>query len=473
MERFDVVVIGAGPGGYIAAIRCAQLGLKAAVIDQWQDAEGQYRLGGTCLNVGCIPSKALLDSSEKYDELKHQFSNHGIDCDNPRINISRMMQRKRHVVNSLTGGIAMLFLKHKIAWLKGSGRLLDNKTVEIVGHDPAVAPQTVTADNIIIATGSHPRASPLVEIDNDIILDSTGALALTDTPRRLLVIGGGVVGLELGSVWQRLGSEVIVLVRGAQFLNKADDQISKAAFDIFMAQGLDIRLNATPTAIKVNDRLATVTVKIADNEQQFDVDKVLVAVGREPNTQGLNAAQIGVAFDAQGFIVVDDACQTRVTGIYAIGDVVRGPMLAHKASEEGVAVAERIAGQKSHVNYDVIPWVIYTSPEIAWVGPSSQELKDQGRAISVGVFPFKGNGRALAMGKAQGMVKLISDAKTDALIAAHILGPFASELIAEAVVTMEFGGSAEDLARTVHAHPTLSEAMHEAALATARRALHC
>lgn len=472
MERFNVVVIGAGPGGYIAAIRCAQLGLKTAVVDQWLDSEGQYRLGGTCLNVGCIPSKALLDSSEKFDELKHHFGDHGIDCENPRINVSRMMNRKQQVVNSLTGGIAMLFLKHKIAWLKGSGRLLDNKTVEIVGRDPAVAPQTVTADYIIIATGSHPRASPLAAIDNDIILDSTGALALTETPRRLLVIGGGVVGLELGSVWQRLGSEVIVLVRGAQFLNKADHQISKAAFDIFTLQGLDIRLNATPTAIQIHDRLATVTVKIAETEQQFEVDKVLVAVGREPNTQGLNAAQIGVAFDAQGFIIVDEACQTSVSGIYAIGDVVRGPMLAHKASEEGVAVAERLAGQKSHVNYEVIPWVIYTSPEIAWVGPGSQELNNQGRAISVGVFPFKGNGRALAMGKGQGMVKLVSDAKTDALIAAHILGPFASELIAEAVVTMEYGGSAEDLARTVHAHPTLSEAMHEAALATARRALH-
>lgn len=472
MQRFNVVVIGAGPGGYIAAIRCAQLGLKTAVIDQWRDTNGQYRLGGTCLNVGCIPSKALLDSSEKFFELQRHFSDHGIDCDNPRIDIARMMARKQHVVNTLTGGIAMLFLKHKITWLKGTGRLLDNKTVEVVSDEPSQSPQAIAADSIIVATGSRPRPIPLAPIDNDIVLDSTGALALSTVPRRLVVIGGGVVGLELGSVWQRLGSEVTVLIRGNQFLGKVDEQISKVAYETLSAQGLTIRLNTVPSAINVSNQSATITAKSGDIETQFVADKVLVAVGREPNTENLNADRVGLAVDAQGFLVVDEHCQTNVSSIYAIGDVVRGPMLAHKASEEGVAVAERIAGQKSHVNYNVIPWVIYTWPEIAWVGPSSLELKEQGREFNVGVYPFKGNGRALAMGSSQGMVKLISDAQTDALLAAHIIGPFASELIAEAVVTMEYGGSAEDLARTVHAHPTLSEAMHEAALATAQRALH-
>ncbi len=472
MEQYDVVVIGAGPGGYVAAIRCAQLGLKTAVVDQWVNPDGQASLGGTCLNVGCIPSKALLDSSEKFHQLQHGFHEHGIAMSGVSIDIAAMMARKDKIVATLTSGIETLFLKHKITWFKGTGRLFDNKTVEIISDDGGTTPETVTASHVIIATGSRPRQLDAAPFDENIVVDSTGALKFTEAPKRLVVIGGGVVGLELGSVWQRLGSQVTVLVRGEKLLRNVDDQIAQEAYTQLTAQGLDIQLGAVPIATETTNKTATVTYLQGGEEKILRANKVLVSAGREPYTDGLNAADAGLKLDAKGFIEVDGLCQTNVSGIYAIGDVTRGPMLAHKASEEGVSVAERIAGQSGHVNYETIPWVIYTHPEIAWVGPTSQELRAKGVEFRIGVFPFKGNGRAYAMGDVIGMVKLLSDAKSDRLLAAHIIGPNASEMIAEAVVAMEFNASAEDIARTVHAHPTLSEAFHEAALAVDKRTLH-
>ena len=472
MQRYDVVVIGAGPGGYVAAIRCAQLGLKTAVVDRWINNEGKAKLGGTCLNVGCIPSKALLDSSEKYAQLKHGMSEHGIKFGEPSIDIPVMIDRKEGVVDTLTGGIEALFLKHKITWLQGSGRLLDEKTIEVLFNDKDKPPESISAHNVIIATGSVPREIDLVATDNDLVVDSTGALEFQDVPKSLVVIGGGVIGLELGSVWQRLGSKVTVLVRGAKFLPKLEPQVAKTAFESLTQQGLNIILNAKPTEFKVAKKSVTIYYNEAGKDTSIKADKVLISAGRVPNTEHLNAREIGITMNDAGFIEVDENCQTNIQGVYAIGDVVRGPMLAHKASEEGVAVAERIAGQKSHVNYETIPWVIYTHPEIAWVGATSTELDQQGVAYKAGSFPFKANGRAHAMGETEGLVKIISDANTDRILGAHIIGPNASELIAELVVSMEFSGSAEDLARTVHAHPTLSESIHEAALAVDKRTIH-
>jgi dihydrolipoamide dehydrogenase len=472
MQRYDVVIIGAGPGGYVAAIRCAQLGLKTAVVDQWINKEGKPRLGGTCLNVGCIPSKALLDSSEKFAQLKRGLDDHGISFGAPGIDVPQMIKRKDQVVNILTGGVETLFLKHKITWYKGRGRLLGEKKIEVLYNDTEKPPETIAADNIIIATGSKPSNLKLVETDNDLVVDSTGALEFTQVPKTLVVIGGGVIGLELGSVWQRLGSKVTVLVRGPQFLAKLDPHIAKEAFNQLSQQGLEIALSASPTAFKVSKKSVTVTYQQVDEEKSIRADKVLVSTGRIPNTEGLNAREIGISLDERGFIEVDEHCQTNIQGIHAIGDVVRGPMLAHKASEEGVAVAERIAGQHSHVNYNTIPWVIYTHPEIAWVGATPQELDKQGISYKAGSYPFKANGRAHAMGEPHGLVKIISDAKTDRILGAHIIGPNASELIAELVVAMEFSASAEDIARTVHAHPTLSESIHEAALAVDKRTIH-
>ncbi len=472
MQRYDVVVIGAGPGGYVAAIRCAQLGLKTAVIDQWVNNKGKAKLGGTCLNVGCIPSKALLDSSEKYAQLKHGLSDHGIEFGVPNIDIPTMIKRKEHIVDALTGGIEALFLKHKITWLQGTGRLLDEKTIEVLFNDKEKTPESISAHNVIIATGSVPRKIDLVTTDNKLVVDSTGALEFKERPKSLLVIGGGVIGLELGSVWQRLGTKVTVLVRGSQFLPRLEPQIAKTALEAFRAQGLNIILNAKPSAFKVAKKSVSVSYLEEGQEVSVKVDKVLVSAGRIPNTENLNAREIGISLNDAGFIEVDEHCQTNIQGVYAIGDVVRGPMLAHKASEEGIAVAERIAGQKPHVNYETIPWVIYTHPEIAWVGATSTELEQRGIAYKAGSFPFKANGRAHAMGDTQGLVKILSDAKTDRILGAHIIGPNASELIAELVVSMEFSASAEDLARTVHAHPTLSESIHEAALAVDKRTLH-
>ncbi|MFT5132973.1 MAG: dihydrolipoamide dehydrogenase [Gammaproteobacteria bacterium] len=473
MKSFDVVVIGGGPGGYVAAIRCAQLGLNTACVESWLNDEQQPVLGGTCLNVGCIPSKALLDSSHHFSFLKHEAKNHGINVSGASMDVHRMIERKKNIVQTLTMGIAGLLKKNKIEWLKGHGRFVSENQIEVspVGEDSGES-YTVTAKHIIIATGSVPMSIPPAHVDNELIVDSTGALAFTDVPQRLGVIGAGVIGLELGSVWNRLGSAVVVLEAMNDFLAPVDRQLANEAEKLLRKQGLDIRLGAKVTGTGCNNREVTITYEDSQGKQQIAVDKLIVAVGRKPNTQGLGAAEVGIGLDQRGFIEIDDNCRTALANVYAIGDVVRGPMLAHKASEEGVAVAERIAGKISHLNYDAVPWVIYTWPEIAWVGKTEQELKAAGIDYRVGTFPMAASGRARAMGELSGMVKMISDASTDRILGVHILGPNASELISEAVLAVEFDGSSEDIARTIHAHPTLAEALHEAALAVDNRTIH-
>jgi len=473
MKNFDVVVIGGGPGGYVAAIRAAQLGFSTACVERWINDEGKPALGGTCLNVGCIPSKALLDSSHHFSFMKNEARSHGINISGVAIDVNKMIQRKAVVVQTLTQGIAGLFRKNKVEWLQGSGKLVGNSQVEVtpVG-DAATEAYIVSAKHIIIATGSVPMAIPPAPIDNEKIVDSTGALKFNDIPRRLGVIGAGVIGLELGSVWNRLGSEVVILEALDDFLPSVDRQIATEAEKILRKQGLDIRLGTKVTGTGSNNREVTITYENQDGKQQLIVDKLIVAVGRKPNTHGLGAKDIGLLMDDRGFIQVDTNCKTSIENIYAIGDVIKGPMLAHKAMEEGVAVAERIAGKPGHINYAVIPWVIYTWPEIAWVGQTEAALKQQGTDYKTGVYPFIANGRARAMGSTEGMIKMISDAKTDRILGVHVLGPNASELIAEAVLAMEFDGSTEDIARTIHAHPTLAEAMHEASLAVHKRTLH-
>ncbi len=473
MSKYDVVVIGAGPGGYVAAIRCAQLGLKTACVESWINDDGKPALGGTCLNVGCIPSKALLDSSHHYHHIKHEAAEHGINVTGTTIDVNKMIARKAKIVKILTTGISGLFRKNKVDWLKGHARLLSNKQVEIApAHDSHDEKLTVDADNIIIATGSVPAKIPPAQTDDKLIVDSTGALKFNEVPKRLGVIGGGVIGLELGSVWNRLGSEVVILEALPTFLTSVDQQIAQEAEKTFRQQGLDIRLGARVTGTGTNNREVTINYEDEAGKQQLIVDKLIVAVGRSPNTQGLGAEEVGLELDERGFIQVDEHCKTNLENVYAVGDVVRGPMLAHKASEEGVAIAEKIAGKPGHMNYETIPWVIYTWPEISWVGRSEEELKQDSVDYRIGSFPFMATGRARAMGETTGMVKILSDANTDRILGIHILGPNASELIAEAVVAMEFDGSAEDLARTIHAHPTLSEAMHEAALGVDGRTIH-
>lgn len=475
MDRYDVVVIGGGPGGYVAAIRCAQLGLETACIDMWLDQNNKPSLGGTCLNVGCIPSKALLDTSHHYHRLHHEFANHGIKTKGATLDVAQMMVRKDEVVKSLTGGVAALFMKNKVTWLQGHGKLLGEGQVEFTPHSKGKSKaksQIVESDHIIIATGSVPASVESLPLEGDRIVDSSGALSFSEVPKSLAVIGGGVIGLELGSLWSRLGSEVTVLIRRDQFLPAVDKQLADAALKELRAQGLDIRLNTKTKSAKASVRHVVVTIEDEKGEQELKFDRVLVATGRKPNTEALNAAGIGLTLDSSGFIEVDERCRTNVPNVYAIGDVVRGPMLAHKASEEGVSVAEHIAGEASHINYNTIPWVIYTWPEIAWVGKTSQELTESGVGFKQGVFPFMANGRARAMGDMVGMVKILSDAKDDTILGVHIMGPNASELIAEAVLAMEFSASSEDIARTIHAHPSLAEAMHEAALAVDKRAIH-
>lgn len=471
MKSYDVVVIGAGPGGYIAAIRCAQLGLKTACVDEWVNPQGDPSLGGTCLNVGCIPSKALLDSSHHFHNLSHLFPQHGISVAKPKIDIGVMQARREQVIQNLTRGIAGLFRKNKVEWLKGHATLMPDKQVEVSATGGGEK-EVVSAANIVIASGSIPIAIPPAQVDGDRIVDSEGALTFDAVPKRLGVIGAGVIGLELGSVWNRLGSEVIVLEALEEFLSAADQTIAKAALKTLKKQGLDIRLGAKVTASKASKTAVTVTYEDKTGEQSIKVDKLVVAVGRRPCTQDLNAEAVGLELDQQGRIEVDGHCRTGVDGIYAIGDVVSGPMLAHKASEEGVAVAEMLAGQAGHIDHATIPWVIYTHPEIAWVGKTEQELKREGVAYRTGVFPYMAIGRAQGAGETDGTVKMIGDAETDRILGVHIFGAQASELIAEAVTAMAFQGSTEDLARIVHAHPTLSEAVHEAALAVDKRALH-
>lgn len=469
-QKFDVLVIGAGPGGYVAAIRAAQLGLKTACIEKYQGKDDKLALGGTCLNVGCIPSKALLDSSWKYHEAKDSFSQHGISVKEVAMDVSAMVGRKNTIVKNLTAGIAGLFKANGVTTIEGHGKLLANRQVEVTGLDGTV--QTYEADSIIIAAGSQPIDIPPAPVDQDVIVDSTGALDFQEVPKKLGVIGAGVIGLELGSVWARLGAEVTVIEAQEQFLPTVDEQVAKEALKVLTKQGLSIRLGARLTGTEIKKKQVNVSFTDAQGEQQQTFDKLIVAVGRRPETSNLLAADSGVNLDERGYIYVDDNCATSVPGVYAIGDVVRGPMLAHKASEEGVMVAERIAGQKTQMNYDLIPGVIYTHPEIAGVGKTEQTLKGEGVAINVGVFPFAASGRAMAANDTTGFVKIIADAQTDRVLGVHVIGPSAAELVQQGAIAMEFGTSAEDLGMMVFSHPTLSEAMKEAALAVNGKAIH-
>lgn len=469
-QQFDVIVIGGGPGGYVAAIRAAQLGLSTLCIDDRVAADGKPAPGGTCLNVGCIPSKALLDSTKHFHHLQHQYQSHGIHADNISIDVPTMIQRKDKVVKQLTGGVSQLLKGNKVTFAHGRGKLLKDRQVEVSLVDGGSA--TYQGKNIILAAGSVPIYIPNVPVDNEYIVDNEGALCFQSTPGKLGVIGAGVIGLELGSVWKRLGAEVILFEALDQFLAACDVDVSKAAAREFKKQGLDIRLNTKVKQAQVNNGKVDVVIEGANGEEQIQLDRLLVAVGRRPATANLLAEDCGVALDERGRVAVDEHCHTNVDGVWAVGDLVRGPMLAHKSSEEGIAVAERIAGQAGHVNLDTVPWVIYTDPEIAWVGRTEQQLKADGVDFKAGSFPFAATGRGLAMGDAVGMVKVLADAESDEILGVHIIGANASELIAECVVAMEFAASAEDLARIVHAHPTLSEAVHEAALHVDKRAIH-
>lgn len=472
-QTFDVVVIGGGPGGYIAAIRAAQLGFKVACIDEWKNAAGGPAPGGTCTNVGCIPSKALLQSSEHFDHANHHFADHGITATNVKIDIAKMIGRKDTVVKQNNDGILYLFKKNKISFFHGRGSFA--KAVES-GYEIQVTGTTeelLTARQIIVATGSNARALPGTPFDEEMVLSNDGALRLGSVPKKMVLIGSGVIGLEMGSVWRRLGSDVTILEGLPTFLGAVDEQIAKEAKKAFDKQGLKIELGVKVGDIKTTKKGVSVAYTNAKGEAQaLDADKLIVSIGRVPNTIGLNAEAVGLQLDERGAIVVDAECRTNLKGVWAVGDVVRGPMLAHKAEEEGVAVAERIAGQHGHVNFNTIPWVIYTSPEIAWVGETEQQLKARGAAYKAGTFPFLANGRARALGDTTGMVKFLADAVSDEILGVHIVGPQASELIAEAVVAMEFKASAEDIARICHAHPSLSEATKEAALAVDKRTLN-
>ena len=472
-RTFDVAVIGAGPGGYTAAIRASQLGLSTVCIDEWKNAKGKPSLGGTCLNVGCIPSKALLESSENYERALHKFADHGITVKEVSVDVATMLARKDKIVDTFTGGIGLLFRKNKVASMHGHGRITAAGPVYQVEVKDGDSVESIEVKHIIIATGSKPRQLPFAPVDNDRIVDNTGALSLPEVPKRLGVIGAGVIGLEMGSVWKRLGSQVTVLEAMPAFLAAADDQVSKEALRIFTkVVGLDIKLGVKISAVKNAKKSVTVEFNDGAAEQKLEFDRLIIAVGRAPNSVNLAAEGVGLKVDARGFIEVDGHCRTSLPNVYAIGDVVRGPMLAHKSSEEGVAAAEMIAGQSGHVNLDTMPWVIYTSPEIAWVGKTEQELKAAGIEYRVGQFPFIVNGRARAIGETAGFVKMLADAKTDRILGVHMIGPYASELISEAVVAMEFGASAEDIARIVHAHPTLAEALHEAALGVDKRTIN-
>ena len=470
MKTFDVVVIGAGPAGYIAAIRAAQLGLSTACIEKWKTPKGDYALGGTCLNVGCIPSKALLESSENYERVLHQFKAHGITASGVKFDLKTMLERKDRIVAKMTSGIAGLFKKNKVTWLQGHGKLLSGGTTwKIQAGD-----EQVEAKNVIIATGSKARHLPGITVDNKRICDNEGALAFDEVPARLGVIGAGVIGLELGSVWRRLGSRVKVLEALPAFLGAADDTVAAEAWKVFTkAQGLDIELGVSITKVSESKKGIAIQYTAADKSSKvYECDRLVVSVGRVPNTEDLGAENVGLRLDAKGFIEVDKNCRTALPRVYAIGDVVRGPMLAHKGEDEGVMVAEIIAGQHGHVNYDAIPWVIYTAPEIAWVGKTEQQLKAEGVAYRAGRFPFAYNGRALSREEPEGFVKILADAASDRILGVHAIGSLASELIAEAVVAMEFGASSEDIARICHAHPSMSEVMREAALGVDKRSLN-
>jgi dihydrolipoamide dehydrogenase len=469
--QYDVLVIGAGPAGYVAAIRAAQLGLKTACVDDFIGKDGKPALGGTCLNVGCIPSKALLESTKQFHALKHSFKDHGISAGEPVMDVPTMIGRKDKIVKQLTGGIATLFKANKVTAYAGRGKLLAGKKVEITGHDGNV--EVVAAHHIILAAGSVPIQIPGIPFDGKYIVDNVGALNIDATPKRFGVIGAGVIGLEMGSVWKRLGSEVTILEALPDFLGAVDADIARVAGREFKKQGLDIKLGCKVSAASVVGEEVHISYTDASGAaQQLVVDKLLVSVGRRAHTRGLLSEDSGVNLNPRGQIDIDEHNRTSVDDVWAVGDCVRGPMLAHKGSEEGIAVAELIAGKAGHVNLDTIPWVIYTEPEIAWVGKTEKECKDAGIPVKTGSFPFAAIGRAMAMNEAYGQVKVIAHADTDRVLGVHMIGPMVSELIAECVVAMEFQASSEDLARICHAHPTLSEAVHEAALGVDKRAIH-
>jgi dihydrolipoamide dehydrogenase len=480
-KQFDVIVIGGGPGGYIAAIRAAQLGFNVACIDEWKNEKGGPAPGGTCTNVGCIPSKALLQSSEHFDQANHHFAEHGIEVNGVSMDVAKMIARKNTVVKQNNDGILYLLKKNKIAFFHGRGSFVNAVAPDAVsgslgGYEINVAgaaEEVITGKQIIIATGSNARALPGTPFDEVNVLSNDGALKMGAVPKKLGLIGSGVIGLEMGSVWRRLGAEVTILEGLPVFLGAVDEQVAKEAFKAFTKQGLKIELGVKVGEIKNAKKGVSVAYTNAKGEAQtLDVDKLIISIGRVPNTIGLNTEAVGLALDERGAIVVDGDCKTNLPGVWAVGDVVRGPMLAHKAEEEGVAVAERIAGQHGHVNFNTVPWVIYTSPEIAWVGRTEQQLKADGVAYKAGSFPFLANGRARALGDTTGFVKILADDTTDEILGVHIVGPQASELISEAVVAMEFKASAEDIARICHAHPSLSEATKEAALAVDKRTLN-
>jgi len=469
-ESYDVIIIGAGPAGYVASIRAAQLGLKTACIDNWLNPAGKPSLGGTCLNVGCIPSKALLDSSHKFEEASKHFGSHGIQVGDIKLDVAAMLKRKDKIIGTLTGGIKGLFKANGVTSYAGTGRLLKDRKVALTDLD---GNETIlTAKNVILATGSVPIDIPPAKVDGEFIVDNAGALEFNEVPAKVGVIGAGVIGLELGSVWSRLGSDVVILEALQDFLPAVDDKIAKQAAKIFKKQGLDIRLGTKVIATKIGKSLVTVEYETSKGKDSIEVDKLIVAVGRKPVAREAIDEAAGVDLDERGFIQVDDQCRTNIEGVWAVGDTVRGPMLAHKGSEEGVMVAEIIAGQSAQVNYELVPSVIYTHPEIAWVGKNEQQLASEGVEYKVGVFPFAASGRALAANDSEGMVKLLADAKSDRILGLHVIGPSAGDLVQQGVIAMEFGSCSEDLALTMFAHPTLSEAVHEAALAANGHAIH-
>jgi dihydrolipoamide dehydrogenase len=469
---YDVIVIGAGPGGYVAAIRAAQNGLKTACIDKWKNFDGSHAFGGTCLNAGCIPSKALLESSEMFDKARHELGNHGVKIAKVDLDLATMQERRAKIVEQFTGGVASLFKANKVDGIAGTGRLLENGKVEVTDFEDESKKRTITGKHVILAAGSAPAELKSVPFDHEQIIDSWDGLELDAVPKRLGVIGAGIIGLEMGSVWRRLGAKVTILEAVDTFLPMADQQIAKDAERHFKKQGLEIKLGAKVAGADKSKKEVTVHYEDKDGTHDLKVDKLLVAIGRRPYTEGLLEDGSGVKLDDRGFIKVDEECRTDVKNVWAIGDCVRGPMLAHKGMEEGTAVADLIAGKVAEVNYEVIPAIIYTAPEIAWVGKTEEQLKKEGVNYKAGAFRFAANGRAKALDQAIGMVKMLADADTDEILGVHIDGPMASEMIAEAVVAMEFRASAEDLQRTIHAHPTLSEAMHEAALGVDGRMIH-
>ena len=471
-KQFDVLVIGGGPGGYVAAIRAAQLGFNTACCESnpYADPKGEPRLGGTCLNVGCIPSKALLHTSHLFEEAGHAFADQGISVGTPKIDVPKMIARKSDIVTKLTMGIKGLFKKNKVTQLNGHGAFV-GKEGDL--WKVKVGAEEVLAKQVIVATGSKARHLPNIPVDNQIVCDNIGALDINAVPKKLAIIGAGVIGLEMGSVWRRLGSEVTILEAAPDFLAAADQDVAKEALKLFTKQGLSIQMGVRIGEVKSSKKGVAIAYTDKDGkEAKLEADRLIVSVGRVPNTDGLNAEAVGLKLNERGMIEVDGHCKTNLPGVWAIGDVVRGPMLAHKAMEEGVMVAELMAGQAGHCNFDTIPWVIYTAPEIAWVGKTEQQLKAEGVAYKAGKIPFLANGRALGMGAPDGFVKMLACAKTDRILGVHIIGVGASDLIAEGVVAMEFGAASEDLARICHGHPTLSEVVHEAALACDKRPLH-